>query len=195
MSSKNQSIILEDINTKPITTQKTILSALLAIAPDDETYSNELGIRANTYRKWTESQQMTETQKANWKNFSEIRAVYDTMTEDIKPILNHKGDISQIDFMRLQDYVLLALTSGVWIPPRRNADWINMKLRRIDKSKDNYIHKSRFYFNEYKTKRTYGRQDIAIPKGLKKILDVYIKHNPYDYLFVSGTGEKLITPE
>lgn len=187
----NESVILDDIKERPITTRKTILSALISVSPKNEKYKSTLMMNGDKYREWINKQEMTETQKTNWKTYDEVKNIYDEMYNNIKPILNHKGEISQSDFMRLQDFIILALCSGVWFPPRRSSDWVNMKLNSVDKSKDNYIEKNRFYFNEFKTKKFYGRQDIAIPKGLKTILDKYISQNPYDYLLVNNDGNKI----
>ena len=188
---KNEDVVLEDIKSGPIASQKTALLALRAILPDNQTYQLQFTEKNNEYRKWVDSQEKSETQKENWKSFAEIRSIYDAMAKELEPILKGKGEISQPDFMKLQRFVLLALTSGVWFPPRRSADWVNMKLRRVDKSADNYIEKNRFYFNEYKTKRTYGLQIVSIPKGLKRILDRYISQNPYDTLFVNNAGKPI----
>ena len=188
---EDETLILDDIKDRPLTTQKTILSALIAMYPSNETYKSLLMRIGEKYQGWVNTQEMTETQASNWKSYDEVKRIYNEMYENIKPILNHKGEISQPDFMRLQDFVILALCCGVWIPPRRSSDWINMKVLNVDKSKDNYIDKNRFYFNEYKTKRFYGRQDVAIPKGLKTILDRFISHNPYDYLLVDNKGDKI----
>lgn len=187
----NESIILDDIKERPIATRKTILSALISVSPKSEKYKSTLMANGDKYREWVDKQEMSDTQKANWKTFDEVKRIYDEMHSNIKPILNHKGEISQADFMRLQDFIILALCCGVWFPPRRSADWVNLKLRAIDKSKDNYMEKNRFYFNEFKTKKFYGRQDIAIPKGLSAILNRYISHNPYDYLLVDNKGDKI----
>jgi hypothetical protein len=143
------------------------------------------------YRDWVTKQEKSETQQTNWKTFDQVKATYNEMYSNIRPILNHKGEISQTDFMRLQDFIILSLCCGVWINPRRSSDWINMKLKSIDKSKDNYIEKKRFYFNEYKTKKFYGRQDVAIPAGLNTILNRYIAQNPFEYLLVDNDGNKI----
>jgi hypothetical protein len=172
-------------------TRHSTLCALVAIMPDNKTYKNMILESAKIRKSEASKQEMSDREKTNWKTYDEIKAIYNREHTFIKPILAHKGEISQADFMKLQDFVILSLCSGVWIPPRRSSDWINMKLSKIDKSKDNYIEKNRFYFNEYKTKKTYGRQDVAIPPGLRKILDAYIKHNPYEYLLCDHTGGKI----
>jgi len=187
----NDKTILADIAERPLTTQKTILSALIAVCPKNEKYKNKLLQSGSKYQSWVNKQEKSEKQHDNWMPYEDVVKIYKDAYSNIKPLLSHKGEISQADFMRFQDFVILALCSGVWFPPRRSADWINIKLLRIDKSRHNYIDKNRFYFNEYKTKKFYGRQDIAIPAGLKTILTKFISHNPYDYLLVDNLGQQI----
>lgn len=187
----NDSKILPDITERPLTTQKTILSALIAMCPKNNEYKNKLLQSGSKYQSWIDKQEKSEKQEDNWMPYEEVVKIYNEAYANIKPILSHKGEISQPDFMRFQDFVILALCCGIWFPPRRSADWVNVKLLNVDKSTDNYIEKKRFYFNEYKTKKFYGRQDVAIPAGLKTILDKFISHNPYDYLLVDNFGRQI----
>lgn len=187
----DDSKILPDIVERPLTTQKTILSALIAMHPQNEKYKNKLLQSGNKYQAWVNKQEKSDTQRDNWIPYEDVLKIYHESYAGIKPLLTHKGEISQSDFMKFQDFVILALCCGVWFPPRRSADWVNVKLKSIDKSRDNYIDKKRFYFNEYKTKKFYGRQDIAIPGGLHTILKTFISHNPYDHLLVDGFGKQI----
>jgi len=68
------------------------------------------------------------------------------------------------------------------IPPRRSKDYVDFKIKNVDKDKDNYLEKGKLVFNSYKTAKTYGRQEVAIPKELSAILNKWIKVNPTDYL-------------
>lgn len=188
---RNETVIEEDVKSRKLSTQSTIVASLIALYPMIPKYREMLLKLSAKYQKTVEKQELTERQSANWMDYSEIKKIYDTQYKFIKPILSSIDDISQADFMRLQDFVLLALTSGVWIAPRRSADWTNMKVRNVDKTKDNYINKNKFVFNEYKTKKTYGTQEVAIPKGLMTILTKYSVHNPYEYLFVDYMGQKI----
>ncbi len=183
--------ILKDIESRPLATQKTILSAVIAVCPDNRTYRDTLLYTGKKYQENIDKQEKSQTQSANWMEFSEIKTIFDTMQKELKPILNSKGEISQYEFMRLQDLVLLAVTTGIFISPRRSTDWTHFKVRSIDKETDNYMDKDSLVFNIYKTKKFYGKQTIVLPKALKTIITKYLNHNPYDYLFVNVDGTPL----
>jgi len=143
------------------------------------------------YQDFINTQTKTKTQEDNWKSFDEIKKIYDDMYVKIKPLLNNKTNISKKDFKTLQDFMILALTTGVWINPRRSMDWCEMKINNIDKEHDNYIDKNFFVFNKYKTSKFYDEQRVEIPKGLRLIINKWIKLNSHDYLFVDNNNNKL----
>lgn len=184
-------IILKDIEGRPISTQKTILSALIAVKPDIQMYRERLMLKGSEYKEYISKQEKSRAQSDNWMEFNQVKKIFDTMFKHLKPILNTRGEICQHDFMRLQDLVLLAVTSGIFIPPRRSKDWTEFKIRSIDKETDNYMEKDSLVFNDYKTKKTYGRQTVALPKELKTIITKYITHNPYQYLFTKNDGSPI----
>ena len=68
-----------------------------------------------------------------------------------------------------------------------------MKIKNIDKEKDNYIDKGFFVFNSYKTAKYYGSQRIAISNKLKVLLRKWIKLNPTDHLLFD-THFNALTP-
>jgi len=143
------------------------------------------------YNEWVSTQTKSQAQEQNWKTFDEIKKVYNIFYAKVKLLLNSKDPLSTKDFVIVQDFIILALTSGVWIAPRRSLDWIEMKIKNIDKVHHNYIDKNEFVFNQYKTAKFYDTQKVEIPKGLKTILNKYIKLNPYDYLIADNTGKQL----
>jgi hypothetical protein len=81
--------------------------------------------------------------------------------------------------------------SGIYIPPRRNLDYTEMKIKNINKDIDNYLDKNSLVFNTYKTSKFYGEQRIEIPKELKSILTKWIKINDSEYLLFDINGSKL----
>jgi hypothetical protein len=66
-----------------------------------------------------------------------------------------------------------------------------MKIRNINKDEDNYIDKNKFVFNKYKTAKTYGKQELAIPQQLKNILNRWIGMNESDYLLRDKNGNPM----
>ena len=77
------------------------------------------------------------------------------------------------------------------INPRRSKDFVDFKIKNIDKEKHNYMEKGKFVFNSYKTSKTYGKQEIAIPRELTMIINKWIKVNPTDYLLFDGAFNQL----
>ena len=95
--------------------------------------------------------------------------------------------------MTIRDVVLLALTSGLYIPPRRSLDYSELKIRGINKDTDNYLLKNKLVFNVYKTAKTYGRETIDVPPELQSLLKKYISLLPsgQEYLLVNKNGKKM----
>ena len=122
--------------------------------------------------------------------------------EDIKKKFNEQKKyatlaykVEPINLCQINHFILFACMSGVFIEPRRNTDWINMKIKNINKDTDNYIEKKQFVFNTYKTAKTYGQQRIDIPKELMTILNKWIKVNPTEWLCFNTKLDQLTSPE
>lgn len=186
----NQDEIIELLKDKPASSRKTTYAALIAIAKNNNKYKAALLDDGKTYDKFIKTQTKTEKQEENWKSFEEVQKIFNDMHTKIKPLLNSK-ELSPTDYKKLQDFILLALTSGVFISPRRSMDWVDMKIKNIDKAKDNYIDKNDFVFNKYKTAKFYETQKVSIPKQLKTILNKFIKLNPHEYLLTDDKGNKM----
>lgn len=108
-------------------------------------------------------------------------------------LLYKKVDKNDTDITDIQNYIMLCLTTGIYIPPRRSADWV-IKFRNYTDN-ENYIDlkKKQFVFNCYKTVKTYGACAIDIPKELLAIIKKYLKIVPegQDYLLFNRTGKAL----
>ncbi len=87
-------------------------------------------------------------------------------------MLNNKASINE---RTIVEYFILALMSGVQIPPRRSLDYADMKIRNYNKNTDNYYENGKFTFNQYKTFKQYGRVTIDI-KLLAPELNTLIKN-------------------
>jgi hypothetical protein len=88
--------------------------------------------------------------------------------------------------------VILALLSGMWIPPRWSLDFCEpFKIKEIDREKDNYFEKSVMVFNRYKTAKSYGVQSVKVPAGLSAILTKWIQINPTDTLLFDVSGNPM----
>ena len=100
-------------------------------------------------------------------------------------------DFKDYDSVRM--YTLWCLVSGKYIAPRRNLDWIAMKLRNVDTDIDNYLdtETNMFVFNSYKTVKFYGVDRIACPQPVVDMIMEWSTYNDSDYLFPTTQGKRM----
>lgn len=171
--------VINHLKNLPSNKRKTILSALVVIT-DNKEYRELMLDDIKEYNKQEAKQTKTDTQKENWINKDDLDKLYNVLRHNAK-LLYQKENKSASDFQQIQDYIIISLYGGEYIPPRRSKDYVNLKIKNIDHN-ENYIEKNEFVFNDYKTAKTYGEQRVKIPTELKKILNKWIKINPTDYL-------------
>jgi hypothetical protein len=134
-----------------------------------------------------DKQQMTQTQKDNWIEWADVESKYNKLKKDAEMFMKDETpDKHKLDIIKM--YVLLSMF--VLIDPRRSLDYVQFKIRNIDKSTDNYMDAktNKLIFNQYKTAKNYGKQDIDLPKELKKIITKWMTINTSDYLIPDSTG-------
>lgn len=125
--------------------------------------------------------EMTESQKKNWIDWKDVQDIYKKLEVQVNEIKN-QDKLTTKEYVILLQYVVLSLY--VLIPPRRSKDYYLMNIvfeYKNDLSKEfNYLDWSnkKFYFNNYKTSKTYEQQIIDVPKSLMDVFDVYIKFHP-----------------
>ena len=187
-------IILAFLNSKPFNVRKTLLSALVCIAPDVKEYKTEMLSNIKEYNEEIDKQEQTESQKESNISGQQIKDILYNLKQETDFIYKKKY-INDSDIQRLQDYVLVCLLGGQYIVPRRSLDYTEFKIRssNINKEVDNYMEKSKFYFNKYKTAKYYGQQNLEVPIQLKNILVKYIAAIPdkIEYLLFGINGNKL----
>jgi len=181
--------VLEHLKDMPPNKRKTILSALVVLTDKDE-YRNVMNGDVSDYNKEIDKQEKTETQRENWIETDEIREVFNRLENDAK-ILFKKQNKTNADIQQIQNYIIVSLLGGIFIPPRRSLDYCSMKIKNINKDEDNYINKNKFVFNKYKTAKTYGQQDLEIPQQLKNILNRWIAINDGEYLLRDKNGNQM----
>ena len=180
--------ILTHLQDMPANKRKTILSALVVMTDKNE-YREMMNGDVSDYNKEIQKQEKSETQQDNWIETDQIREVFDKLENDAK-ILFKKSNKTNSDMQQIQNYVIIALLGGIFIPPRR-SEYVYMKIRNVNKDEDNYIDKNKFVFNKYKTSKTYGKQEVAIPQQLKNILNRWIAINDGDYLLRDKNGNPM----
>lgn len=181
--------ILEFLKTLEPNKRKTILSALV-ILTDKKEFREQMLEDINKYNEEQHKQEKSEKQNDSWVESEEIKNLISTFEKEVK-LIYKKQNITMSDLQTIQNYIILCLLGGVYIPPRRSKDYVDFKIKNIDKTKDNYINKNKFIFNSYKTAKTYGQQELEIPTELLKILKKWLKINPTEYLLFDSNANKL----
>ena len=181
---------LNHLKEMPSTKRKTVLSALFVIS-ENKKYRELMMNDISVYQTEIQKQEKTESQKENWANPEEIKQIWIEL-RDNADLLYKKKTKSSKDLQEIQRFVLLSVLGGVFIAPRRSLDFCNFKIRDIDSEQDNYmLNKKSFVFNSYKTAKTYGKQAVAIPLPLQKIVTKWMTVNPSDYLLTDTKGQQL----
>jgi hypothetical protein len=179
--------ILEHLKTLPPNRRKTILSALVIIT-DNKKYREQMLEDVRDYNKEISKQEKSPQQEANWVTQQEVESMYNSLKKNANMIYK-KDSITNADLQVIQNFIILALFN--LIAPRRSKDYVDFKIRNVDKDKDNYMEKGKFVFNSYKTAKTYGKQEVAIPRELTTIINKWIKVNPTDYLLFDSNMNPL----
>lgn len=191
---KQKDYVLEFLKSKTFGTRKTLLAALVCIAPEVDEYKKMMMGDIKTYVEEIDKQESNDKQKENSVSNDEIREVLLRLKQNAEMIYKKKF-IGNDDIQSLQDYVILSLLSGFYVVPRRAMDYTELKIRGIGED-DNHIDKNKLVFQKYKTAKFYGKQVLDMPVQLKNILNKYITVLPakQEYLLVGSTGAKLTSP-
>ena len=183
-------VFLKDI---PPERRKTTLASLVVIVDDDVKDKYRQPMMSDLQESKSESvlQRKSAKQEENWVSQEDVRAVYEKLYNKIENLT--KKNLTVDGMMTIRDVVLLALTSGLYIPPRRSLDYSELKIRGINKDTDNYLLKNKLVFNVYKTAKTYGRETIDVSPELQSLLKKYISLLPsgQEYLLVNKNGKKM----
>ena len=177
--------VLEHIKDRALASKKTILSALYVLT-NNEKYRDHMITDATKYNTEQKEQRMTDKQKENWVSQDEIKEVFnkykttaDYLIKEMKsrPLTNK---LTSKEFQTWQDYIMLCLSSGIFIEPQRVKDWVCFKINNIEKDKDNYMEgkgsKCNLVFNSYKTFKFYGEKKLPCSPELQKILNTFIAY-------------------
>lgn len=181
--------IIKHLKNLPPNKRKTILSALVVIT-DNKEYRELMLDDIKEYNKEEAKQTKTKTQEDNWVDKDELDKLNSVLWKNAK-LLYQKEKLTPTDYQDIQNYIILSLFGGFYIPPRRSKDYVKFKIKNIDKGHDNFIDKNFFVFNSYKTAKTYGQQRVEIPKELKTILNKWIKINPTEHLLFDSSFKPL----
>jgi hypothetical protein len=191
--SKKDKEIIDFIKDKNIQSKKTVLSALFVLT-NKKTYQELMSNIMKEVNEDNKKQQKNAKQTENWLSTEEIMKIYKPLEVKAKSMLSNKTILNESTIM---NYLLMSLLAGTipGLPPRRSQDYTEMKIKDYDTKKDNYFKNGKFYFNVYKTAKTYGLQVLDVPAEINAILKKWIKKNENTYLLYSSNHNKLTSPQ
>ena len=187
-----------------------IIVLLMALNSDNkyddllEEYGKLRDTLNDKYVKDQQSGKISDKQKENFADLSEIKGMISQMESEIKSKgLKTKSKLLGKEKELLMVYVIYSLL--IRLPIRNDMAGMELitktqynKLSEDQKKTTNYLVKEKnnmfLVLNEYKTSKKYGEKKIDIPKDLIKIFRMYIKltnKEPGDVLFVSSTGNPI----
>lgn len=186
--------IISFLKDVPPNKRKTILSALVIIT-DKKEYRELMMEDIQEYQKTIDKQEKTDAQEKNWVSSEEIEEKMKQLEKIACPLVK-KDSLTNAELQHVQNFIILALLSGKYIMPRRSKDYVDFKIRNVDKSEDNYISgdEKHLVFNSYKTSKAYGEQKVKLPTKLRNILKKWISVNPSEYLLIDSNGSPLAHP-
>jgi len=186
--------IMEHLKDVPFSKRKTTLAALVVITGNKD-YNKQMMHDIGQYNDEQLLQKKDGKFAENMIPTEEVDAILKKLDLEAK-LIYKKQKLEMADLQKIQNFVLLALTGGIYQPPRRSLDFL-MKHKGWDAEKDNFvdIKKKVFVFNNFKTKKYKGQQILEIPKPLLTILKKWISVIPQnvDYLLFDNK-ENPLTP-
>jgi len=182
---KNVDKILEDLEKyKPNTRRSYLISIITTLKhdPKQKKLYNKYYEHLEKYNKQSSSNnEKSDTQKKNWIEQSEVKEIYDNLTEEIQPLLEKKK-LQPSEYEKMLRWVVLSLYTLQ--KPRRNADYqkcLVVKKLPVKMNLDyNYLDldTKKWYFNNYKTKGTYKTQEMPISEEVMKMINSYLNFHP-----------------
>jgi hypothetical protein len=140
---------LEFLKDKEHNKRKSILSALITIATDAEAIRKYKALMLKDIEKNKDDKMentKNEKEKENWIEQDEIKSIFELYQTEANKLFKLK-ELNMNQLQTLQNFIIICLTSGIFIPPRRSLDWVLMKWRNYDESNENYYNKKNFVVN------------------------------------------------
>ena len=186
---KNVDKVLAYLKDMPPNRRKTILSSLVIIT-DKKPYRDLMLEDVRDYNKEIHKQEKTPEQEASWVETNQVKEIFDELKKNAD-LLYKKKQLTPSDLQQIQNFIIIALLGGIYIPPRRSKDYVDFVIKSPDTATDNFLNKKKMVFNSYKTAKTYGQQMVDIPTTLASILNKWIKINPTKWLLFDAKMDKL----
>jgi len=181
--------ILKHLEDMPPNKRKTILSSLVTVT-DSPKYREAMLEDVKAYNEEIHKQEKSPEQQESWVTTHQVKEIWDELKRNTD-LIYKKKDLKPSDLQEIQQFVILSLLGAIFIPPRRSKDYVDFFIKDINREKDNYLDGAKMVFNSYKTHKTYGKQEVAIPKPLSSILKKWISVNPTKTLLFDTFMNKL----
>lgn len=188
--------IINSYKDMKFNSRKTYLSAIVSFIDDGSQESKEalsklrkiIEVDVDTYNEFINSQQKSNEQSENWIEWPDVIKRYQSFEKEVAPLWKlNPEELSKGNYNKLKMFVLLSCY--VLIPPRRALDYTSFKIRNYNTTKDNYMKGKKFIFNNYKTAKTYGMNEVDINTKLHSIIKKWMAMNPSDYL-ITGNNDR-----
>ena len=190
-------LLKENLSTA---TQKSYSGTIITLL---DLYPNKLNKKAiDIYKNFISKEDMdqyiqeqdkkTEKQAENWLNLDDLLEIKNKLNEQIEKI-NFEKKLNQKEYLTILKNFILSLYLN--LAPRRSSDYTLMKIGPDEDESYNYLNldKKELIFNQYKTKKSYGKQiiDISNNKELLEDLDLYLKYrkSDNDFLLIKSNGK------
>jgi integrase len=175
---KDEEHIMDALKDKTPQSRKTVLAAIIVLNGKDhkhELLSTKMMADGKISDQELLEQNKTKKQEHNWEDYDKIKQLQNAYEVEALKKLSTKGAIDHTAREFLTRYMMLTLSSGVYFPPRR-SEMIHIKMKDVDKEKDNYIDLStnEIVYNQYKTVKKYGQQRVKFPPAFKAIVKKYL---------------------
>jgi hypothetical protein len=194
---RNRDAIDKHIVDYAESTKKTIyasIASVLSLYKDKPAYKaihkfyyDKMMEKANVAKE-EDTAKKTEKQEEAWIGWGDVEKKREELKEEVSKFAGNKK-VSNAEFAHLLNHLVLSLY--VDVPPRRNQDYLDMKvyyakanekLDYIDKDYNYVLLRKKvpvqFIFNKYKTSKKYGTQKVDIPEHLAGVITAYLKHRP-----------------
>jgi len=184
---KKKEEIMMKLNEQPLNTRRSSIIAIVSCLKDKNPdlhkfYTIEMD-KLNKQSAEETKGQKSEKQTENWLSLEDLNKILEENSKLINS-LKKKKKITEQQYDDLLGHVILSLYTKQ--APRRSLDYIEMFVAEPDTNKDkNYYHNEHFYFNNFKTAKTYKQQVTKPPKEIIDLLKLYLKFKP-------KTSEKLL---
>jgi len=186
--------IMDFLSNMPPNRRKSILASLVVLS-DKKEYRDLMLEDIKEYNKEQSKQRKTIAQEESWVSQEDVDKKHKELEAKWKLLLKkERYRLTQKEIQEMQDFVMLSLLGGIYIPPRRLKDYVDFRIRPIgteDPNKVNTRNRNKLIFNSYKTAKTYGQQIVKIPPKLSDILNKWTDINPTFYLLIDTKGNPL----